>query len=195
MNEHFGNQRTASRRHHGRAAAGCPAAPPPGARPCPARSCGRSTRCSRRLAVGYVVVESLGVEWPWLDGWGVDGFEIVAGALCILKAATVRRGRAVPVLLGVGLLCWAAGDIVLTVQSLGGATPPSALARRRLLRDLLSGHVLRADAPAAQSRQALQPGQLAGRRRSPGSERPPCAPRSPSTTCCTTPAAAPSGSR
>jgi len=29
------------------------------------------------------------------------------------------------VLLGVGLLFWAAGDVVLTIQSLGGATPPS----------------------------------------------------------------------
>ena len=30
-----------------------------------------------------------------------------------------------PLLLGIGLMCWAAGDIVLTIQSLGGATPPS----------------------------------------------------------------------
>jgi diguanylate cyclase (GGDEF)-like protein len=73
------------------------------------------------LAVGYVVVELLGIEWEWLDGWGVNGFEIVVGALCIYRAASLRRGRAVPVLLGVGLLCWAAGDIVLTVQS----DPPS----------------------------------------------------------------------
>jgi diguanylate cyclase (GGDEF)-like protein len=77
------------------------------------------------LVVGYVVIELLGIEWSWLDGWGVDGFEIVAGVLCAVKAASMRRGRAVPLLLGVGLLCWAAGDIVLTVQSLGGATPPS----------------------------------------------------------------------
>jgi diguanylate cyclase (GGDEF)-like protein len=73
------------------------------------------------LAIGYVVVELLGIEWGWLDGWGVDGFEIVVGALCIYRAASLRHARAVPVLLGVGLLCWAAGDIVLTVQS----DPPS----------------------------------------------------------------------
>jgi diguanylate cyclase (GGDEF)-like protein len=73
------------------------------------------------LAIGYVVVELLGIEWGWLDGWGVDGFEIVVGALCIYRAARLRHARAVPVLLGVGLLCWAAGDIVLTVQS----DPPS----------------------------------------------------------------------
>ena len=77
------------------------------------------------LVIGYVVVDALGVDWSWLDGWGVDAFEVVTGALCILKAADLKRGRAVPALLGVGLLCWAAGDIVLTIQSLGGATPPS----------------------------------------------------------------------
>jgi diguanylate cyclase (GGDEF)-like protein len=76
------------------------------------------------FAVAYAAVELLGVQWPGVD-WAADGFEVVASALCILKAATMRRARAVPVLLGVGLLCWAAGDIVLTVQSLGGATPPS----------------------------------------------------------------------
>jgi diguanylate cyclase (GGDEF)-like protein len=76
------------------------------------------------FAVGYAVAELLGVEWTWLD-WAADGFEVVACALCVLRAATMRRGRAVPVLLGVGLLCWAAGDIVLTIQSIGGATPPS----------------------------------------------------------------------
>src|ERR1700756_1724876 len=65
------------------------------------------------LAVGYVVVELLGIEWKWLAGWGVDGFEIVVGALCIYRAVSLRRTRAVPVLLGVGLVCWAASDIVL----------------------------------------------------------------------------------
>jgi diguanylate cyclase (GGDEF)-like protein len=73
------------------------------------------------LAVGYVVIELLGIEWEWLDGWGVNGFEIVVGALCVYRAATITRGRAIPVLLGVGLWLWAAGDIVLTVKS----DPPS----------------------------------------------------------------------
>jgi diguanylate cyclase (GGDEF)-like protein len=73
------------------------------------------------LALGYVIVALLGVEWDWLDGWGVNIFEIVVGALCVYRAATMRRGRAIPVLLGAGLWCWAVGDIVLTVQS----DPPS----------------------------------------------------------------------
>ena len=73
------------------------------------------------LALGYVIVELMGIEWDWLDGWGVNCFEIVAGALCIYRAATVARGRAIPLLLGLGLWFWAAGDTVLTVQS----DPPS----------------------------------------------------------------------
>ena len=56
------------------------------------------------LVIGYVVVDALGVDWSWLDDWGVDGFEILAGILCVLKAADLKRGRAVPVLLGIGLL-------------------------------------------------------------------------------------------
>ena len=76
------------------------------------------------LAVGYVIVEVLGIEWEWLDGWGVNVFEIVAGVLCCWRAWTMRRGRVVPVLLGVGLLCWAAGDIVLTVHPVADVTPP-----------------------------------------------------------------------
>ncbi len=76
------------------------------------------------LAVGYVIVEVLGIEWEWLDGWGVNVFEIVAGVLCCCRAWTLWRGRVVPVLLGAGLLCWAAGDIVLTVHPLADVSPP-----------------------------------------------------------------------
>jgi diguanylate cyclase len=73
------------------------------------------------LAIGYVIVELLGFEWEWLDGWGVNCFEIAGGALCIYRAATMKRNRAIPVLLGLALWFWAAGDIVLTVK----ADPPS----------------------------------------------------------------------
>ena len=64
-------------------------------------------------------------SWPGLDGWGVDAFELVASGLCILRALTLQRGRSAVALLGIGLLSWTIGDLVLTVESAGGATPPT----------------------------------------------------------------------
>jgi len=71
-----------------------------------------------------LVVRRPDQQWTWLDGWGVAGFEVVAAALCVARGVTRRPGRSVPLLLGFGLLSWAVGDVVLTVESLGGATPP-----------------------------------------------------------------------
>jgi diguanylate cyclase len=61
----------------------------------------------------------------WLDGWGVDAVEILASALCLIRALGRRHGRAVPLVLGASLLSWSLGDVVLTIESLGGATPPT----------------------------------------------------------------------
>jgi diguanylate cyclase (GGDEF)-like protein len=58
-----------------------------------------------------------------LDDWCVDGFEVVAAGLCIAKGVPRRPGRAMPLILGLALLSWATGDIVLAIESLGGATP------------------------------------------------------------------------
>jgi diguanylate cyclase len=60
-----------------------------------------------------------------LDGWLVAAFEIVAASLCLLRAAGPRRGRAIPLVVGCALLCWATGDVALTAESRGGATPPA----------------------------------------------------------------------
>jgi diguanylate cyclase (GGDEF)-like protein len=78
------------------------------------------------LLLGYLV--SLIVRGPGrpsepLDGWSVNGFELVAAALCIVRGFTRRSGRAVALTLGFGLLTWASGDITLTLESLGGVTP------------------------------------------------------------------------
>jgi len=78
------------------------------------------------LLVGYLA--SLIVRGPsrsseLLDGWSVDGFEMIAAALCIVRGFTRRPGRAVALTLGFGLFMWASGDIAMTVESLGGATP------------------------------------------------------------------------
>ncbi len=61
----------------------------------------------------------------WLDGWSVDAVELSAGALCLIRGVTRRQGRAVPMMLGAALLSWSVGDTVLTIESLGGATPPT----------------------------------------------------------------------
>lgn len=61
----------------------------------------------------------------WLDGWGVDAVELAAGGLCIAQGFIRARGRAVPLVLGAALLSWAGGDVMLTIESLGGATPPT----------------------------------------------------------------------
>jgi diguanylate cyclase len=59
-----------------------------------------------------------------IDGWGVDAFEITAGILCIVGGRRRRPDSAVPIVLGIAILCWALGDTILTIESLGGATPP-----------------------------------------------------------------------
>jgi diguanylate cyclase len=64
-----------------------------------------------------------GQTWPWLDNWAVPGFEIVLSALCFLRAAVKRRGRLIAVLLGIGLLCWSLGDLVLAIESSSGNPP------------------------------------------------------------------------
>ena len=81
------------------------------------------------LLAGYLVSLILRHDsqyLPWLDGWLVCGVELVASALCITRGLARGSGSgAWPLALGVSLLSWTCGDMVLTVQSLGGATPPT----------------------------------------------------------------------
>ncbi|MGH2872267.1 MAG: putative bifunctional diguanylate cyclase/phosphodiesterase, partial [Solirubrobacteraceae bacterium] len=60
-----------------------------------------------------------------IDGWGVDGLELLAGALCILGGRRRRPGSAIPLVLGAAIVCWALGDLVVTLYSLGGGQAPS----------------------------------------------------------------------
>ncbi len=74
--------------------------------------------------VVYAAVRPSGYTSTLIDGWGVDAFELTCAGLCI--GAGVRGGRfaAAPLALGAALTAWAFGDTTLTIESLGGATPP-----------------------------------------------------------------------
>jgi diguanylate cyclase len=61
--------------------------------------------------------------WPLVDGWGVDGFELIVSGMCLARGLVRRSGRTVALVLGAGLLAWSLGDVVFTFESLGGATP------------------------------------------------------------------------
>jgi hypothetical protein len=58
-----------------------------------------------------------------LDGWMVDGFELILCALAFTRALRSNSRRALPLALGAAMLAWTLGDVALTVESLGGATP------------------------------------------------------------------------
>ena len=62
---------------------------------------------------------------PWLDGWLVVGFEFAASALCAASALAGRRRRRVAFAMAAACLAWTVGDFIITLQSLGGAQPPS----------------------------------------------------------------------
>jgi diguanylate cyclase (GGDEF)-like protein len=73
--------------------------------------------------LGYLIDQPGHQYTTWLDGWGVDAVEVLASVLCLSRVFGRRQARAVPLILGCALLCWALGDTVLTIESLGGATP------------------------------------------------------------------------
>ncbi len=117
-------------------APGAPVAPGAPNAPGAPRASGASPRPRAAVwvcfaVIGVLLAAYLGflIEHPahhyseWLDGWGIDAVEILASALCLARAAGRRQHRAVPLVLGLGLLSWSLGDTVLTIESLGGATP------------------------------------------------------------------------
>jgi diguanylate cyclase (GGDEF)-like protein len=75
--------------------------------------------------LAFLIIRGPSGDSRLVSGWGVDGFELVAAALCITRGLTRRTGRAVAVTLGLAMTSWALGDLALTVESQGGATPPA----------------------------------------------------------------------
>jgi diguanylate cyclase (GGDEF)-like protein len=75
--------------------------------------------------IGLLVVRRPGETSTLIDGWGVNALELSAGVLCLLAARRPGPGRRVPLLLGLGALSWAAGDVAATILAPSNLGPPS----------------------------------------------------------------------
>jgi diguanylate cyclase (GGDEF)-like protein len=75
--------------------------------------------------LGYLLARRPDGDSSLIDGWLVAGLETFASLLCIWQGLRSGRRRAMPLVLGAALLSWSIGDVVLTAESLGGATPPT----------------------------------------------------------------------
>ncbi|HEY5302881.1 MAG TPA: response regulator [Acidimicrobiales bacterium] len=76
-----------------------------------------------------LIARPIGSYNTYLDGWGVDVFEMGMGAFCIARfydprwRAASTSMRVLPLVIGVASISWALGDATLTIESLGGASP------------------------------------------------------------------------
>ena len=78
---------------------------------------------ARRLSVS-LLLRATDQSWTWLDGWLVCGIELDRQRAVHRQGRRPTRPTCCP-FLGFSLLSWSLGDVVLTIESLGGATPPS----------------------------------------------------------------------
>jgi diguanylate cyclase (GGDEF)-like protein len=96
----------------------------------------RLERIARTMWIGFAILSTLLVAYfisllvrtpaqqsTWLDGWSVCALEVVASVMCIARGLNRSPGRNAPLVLGLSLLSWTIGDIILTFESLGGKTP------------------------------------------------------------------------
>jgi len=82
--------------------------------------------CLGLLLAAYLVFLIERRSWQFsalFDGWFVVAFELVATLLCVARAVGRRRHWRVALIMGGACLSWTIGDLVLTLESLGGATP------------------------------------------------------------------------
>jgi diguanylate cyclase (GGDEF)-like protein len=77
------------------------------------------------LFLASLIIQNPDHSWPVFNDWVISGFEVLGSALCLARAFTRRPGRAVALTLGLGLLMWALGDVVTTIESQGGVAPPT----------------------------------------------------------------------
>ncbi|HEX7444671.1 MAG TPA: GGDEF domain-containing protein, partial [Acidimicrobiales bacterium] len=75
--------------------------------------------------IATLLFRHTGQFWTWLDNWTVDTFELSVALLCLSRFLVRRPGRSVGLAFGLGLLAWAIGDCIFTLESQGGASPPT----------------------------------------------------------------------
>ena len=75
--------------------------------------------------IATLLLRDTGQFWTWLDNWTVDAFELSVALLCLSRFLVKRPGRSVGLAFGLGLLAWAIGDTIFTLESQGGASPPT----------------------------------------------------------------------
>jgi diguanylate cyclase len=75
--------------------------------------------------LGLLIARPASQSSTLIDGWGVIAVELVAAGLCIARGIARKQARLVPFALGASILAWTLGDVALTIESAGGATPPT----------------------------------------------------------------------
>jgi diguanylate cyclase (GGDEF)-like protein len=93
-------------------------------------------RGTRAVWIGLGALGAASVAWLVLlllasgsdlpfDGWFADGIEVAAGLVCLARARRAGGHPGVALALGAAVLSWAAGDIVTSIQAIGGSVPPT----------------------------------------------------------------------
>jgi diguanylate cyclase (GGDEF)-like protein len=75
--------------------------------------------------VVLLVLHPHGSFWTFFVNWVIDGFEVMVAVTCLVRAVFGGTIRPVALALGLGLLAWALGDVVFSVQTVGGGNPPT----------------------------------------------------------------------
>jgi len=75
------------------------------------------------FTISLIVRGPNGASYTWLDGWGVDAFELVASVLILVRGWLHPADRRYTLWLGLGCTAWAIGDFAMTFETLNNATP------------------------------------------------------------------------
>ncbi len=78
--------------------------------------------------LAYVLHTAFGLGSPELDGffddWVYCGLIVAAGAACVTRAVAVREERAAWLVMGIGLVAWAAGEVTWMLAYADDPNPP-----------------------------------------------------------------------